>query len=170
MFLDAHRDLKGFRNGLAVRLNKNTPRDFLQKACEVHRVTAGIAFFNDDVVSHNLMGDGYSLEDARDYSICGCAEPIGTENNNGNTAYNSLLSVALLETTLYEGCRSTSSWQRIGLATPPANSRRSKMLRRHSQTSLIILLSIVCEEQMFVMKWLPKYALFHCFRLQLKVA
>jgi pyruvate-formate lyase len=121
LFLKAHRDLKGLRNGLAVRLNKNTPRDFLLKACEVHKITAGLAFYNDDVVIRDLIGDGYSIADARDYSIVGCAEPTGTGNNNGNTASNALLPVGVLETALYEGCRAASGWQRIGLATPPAS-------------------------------------------------
>lgn len=61
MFLDAHQNLNGLGAGIAVRLNKNTPRDFLLKTCEVPSVTAGIAFYNDDRVSRNLTADGYPL-------------------------------------------------------------------------------------------------------------
>lgn len=96
MFLDAHQDLNGLRDGMVVRLNKNTPRDFLPKACEVLRVTAGIAFYNDDVVSRDLMVDEYSL-----------------------------LPVAVHKTALYEGCRSASGWQHIGLATPPVSQLKT---------------------------------------------
>ncbi|WXG41100.1 MAG: pyruvate formate lyase family protein [Candidatus Freyarchaeum deiterrae] len=120
LFVEAHRNLKGLRNGLAIRISPKTPRDFLLKACEVHRITAGIAFHNDNVLIPSLMGDGYSLADARDYSIVGCTEPTGTGNNNGDTAGNAIFPVALLETALYEGRRAKGQ-KRLGLATPPAS-------------------------------------------------
>jgi len=92
LFLEAHQALKGCgRMGLAVRISPETSREFLTRACEVHRYCAGIAFYNDEVVMKGLMEDGYSLEDARDYSIVGCAEPTGTGNNNGYTATNGVL-------------------------------------------------------------------------------
>jgi len=125
LFLEAHRDLKGLRNGLAVRIDAKTPRDFLVKACAVHRVTPGIAFYNDDVVIRDLLGDGYSLEDARDYSIVGCVEPTGTGNNNGNTASNGLFPVTCLEMALNEGRRFTAGWERVGLPTPPASELKT---------------------------------------------
>jgi formate C-acetyltransferase len=121
LFLEAHTNLKGLRNGLAVRIDSKTPRDFLLKACEVHRVTAGVAFYNDDVVIRDLMGDGYSLADARDFSLVGCVETTGTGNNNGNTASNAIFPVAILETALYEGRRAATKWELIGLETPPAS-------------------------------------------------
>lgn len=121
LFLEGHRNLKGLRNGLAVRINPKTPRDFLLKASEVHRVTAGLAFYNDDVVIRDLIGDGYSPADARNYSIVGCVEPTGTGNNNGNTASNAIYPVAILETALYEGRRAATKWEQIGMATPPAS-------------------------------------------------
>src|SRR5208283_1517025 len=40
LMLDAHKHLKGLRNGLAVRISEKTPRDFLVKACETYRYTA----------------------------------------------------------------------------------------------------------------------------------
>jgi formate C-acetyltransferase len=49
--------------------------EFLLKAWDVHRFTAGIAFFNDDVIIRDMLADGYALEDAREYSIVGCVEP-----------------------------------------------------------------------------------------------
>lgn len=122
LFLEAHRNLKGLRNGLAVRLHKSTPRDFTIRACEVHRETAGIAFYNDDVVIRDLLEDGYSLEDARDYSIVGCVEPTGTGNNNGYTATNGISLAALLEQALHEGGRYIAGWRRTGVPTPPASS------------------------------------------------
>ena len=118
LFLEAHHRLKGLRNGLAVRISDKTPRSFLVKACETHRVTAGVSFYNDAVISKDLMGDGYPLEDARDYSIVGCVEPTGTGNNNGYTASNSIRLSAVMEMTLHQGRHFGCGWQQIGAKTP----------------------------------------------------
>jgi pyruvate formate-lyase/glycerol dehydratase family glycyl radical enzyme len=120
LFLEAHKNLKGLRNGLAVRTSPKTPREFILKALGGHRDTAGVAFYNDYVVIRDLMSDGYSLEDARNYSIVGCVEPTGTGNNNGYTSSNGIFPVTILEMALNEGGRSVTNWQRVGLATPPA--------------------------------------------------
>ncbi|MBN1663919.1 MAG: hypothetical protein JW943_09990 [Deltaproteobacteria bacterium] len=123
LFLEAHRALKGCgRMGLAVRISPNTPREFLTAACEVHRDCAGIAFYNDEVVMKGLMEDGYSLEDARDYSVVGCAEPTGTGNNNGYTATNGVLLAALLELILNEGKRYPVNWKQVGRTVYPIAS------------------------------------------------
>ncbi len=74
LMLESLARLKGLRYGLAVRISDKTPREFLVRASETHRRTAGVAFYNDAVCIRDLMVDGYSLEDARDYSIVGCVE------------------------------------------------------------------------------------------------
>ena len=122
LFLEAHENIKGLRNGLAVRISENTPRDFLKRAVETHRRTAGIAFFNDAVIIRDLNADGYSLEAARDYSIVGCVEPTGTGNNNGYTASNSIRLSAVLEMALHQGRQFGADWQQVGMETPPAET------------------------------------------------
>jgi pyruvate formate-lyase/glycerol dehydratase family glycyl radical enzyme len=120
LFLEAHKRLKGCgRIGLAVRISPKTPRGFLTKACEVHRECAGVAFHNDEVVIRGLLEDGYSLEDARNYSIVGCAEPTGTGNNNGYTASNGIVPAAILELVLNEGKRYAAGWKQV---KPPVAS------------------------------------------------
>lgn len=125
MFLDAHQRLKGMRHGLAVRISNKTPRAFLLKTAETHRRTAGVAFYNDEVIIRDLMGDGYSLEDARDYSIVGCVEPTGTGNNNGYTASNSIRLSAILEMALHQGRHLGCGWNQIGASTPEPESLQS---------------------------------------------
>jgi len=122
LFLEANQNLKGLRNGLAVRISSKTPHEFLVRACEGHRITAGVTFYNDEVVIENLIGDGYSQEDARDYSIVGCAEPTGSGNNNGYTGGNGLLPVTILEAALNEGRRWVAGWAPMGAPTGPASS------------------------------------------------
>jgi len=123
LFLEAHHALKGCgRLGLAVRIAPRTPRAFLLRACRVHRDCAGLAFYNDEVVIRGLLEDGYTLEDARDYSIVGCAEPTGTGNNNGYTATNGVLLAAVLESLLHEGRRYPVNWKPVGPSAVPLSS------------------------------------------------
>ena len=118
LMLDAHKHLKGLRNGLAVRISEKTPRDFLVKACETYRYTAGVAFYNDAVVIRDLLKDGYTLEDARDYSIVGCVEPTGTGNNSGYTAGSGVRLSVILDMALHEGCQFSYKWEQLGVKTP----------------------------------------------------
>lgn len=101
LMLEAFLRLKAIRNSLAVRISKDAPRDFLLKACEVHQKTAGLAFYNDEIVIRDLMTDGYALEDARDYGVVGCAELTSTGNNNGYTSGSSCLLPFALERAIH---------------------------------------------------------------------
>lgn len=126
LMLQAYYDLKGLRNSLAVRTYAGkTPRKFLLKACEVHRKTAGLSFYNDEVVIRGLMADGYALEDARDYGAIGCAELAGTGNSNGYASGSSCHFEHVLEMALHEGRRFSTGWEQIGVKTPPAGQFKS---------------------------------------------
>ncbi|MEM2362502.1 MAG: pyruvate formate lyase family protein [Candidatus Nezhaarchaeales archaeon] len=118
LFLEAFKRLRGCgRAGLAVRIAPNTPREFIRKAAETYRVTAGIAFYNDPVVIRGLVADGYQIEDARDYSIVGCVEPTGTGNNNGYTSGQAIRLPSIVELTLYGGRLSLLGWKQVGPKT-----------------------------------------------------
>jgi len=72
LFLDAEMDV-GLLEDIAVRVHKDTPYSFLMKACEVARLLAGkIKFVSDETAIRQLIEDGKSLEDARDYAVTGC--------------------------------------------------------------------------------------------------
>jgi pyruvate formate-lyase/glycerol dehydratase family glycyl radical enzyme len=120
LMIESYNRLKGLRNGLAVRISEKTPREFLVKACETHRNTAGLAFYNDAVAIRDLMKDGYALEDARDYAVVGCVELTSTGNNNGYTSGSVAHFVRALEMALNEGCALAAKWERIGVKTPNA--------------------------------------------------
>lgn len=123
LFLEAFRNLKGLRGGLAVRVSDNTPHDWVVKACEVHRYTSGISFFYDPVIIRDLVNyDGYSLEDARDWGNVGCTEVTGCGNNNGYTASAIMFHCALLEMALNEGKWSAVNWKQLGARTPPVST------------------------------------------------
>ncbi|MBN1663444.1 MAG: hypothetical protein JW943_07580 [Deltaproteobacteria bacterium] len=125
MMLESLRCLKGLRNGLAVRIAPETPRAFLLKVCEVHKRTAGIASYNDRVAIRDLMADGYALEDARDYSVIGCAELAGTGNSNGYCSGSSCNLERAIESALNEGRLFEAKWAQVGAKTPPASEMKT---------------------------------------------
>ncbi len=124
LFLEAHCNLRALANNLCIRVSPHTPREFLIKACSAYRNTSGHAFFNDEVIVEELVRDGFSLEDARDYSIVGCVEPTSTGNAFACTAGNDISLAAVLEMTLNQG-RMLFSGRRSGLSTPDPTRFRS---------------------------------------------
>lgn len=125
LFLEALESLGGMGNGLSVRISRLTPRDFLLRACAVNRRTAGVSFFNDEVIIRDLTADGYALEDARNYSIVGCVEPHGTGDSYSPTALNGFWMAGVLEMALNRGRRKVTGSRLIGVPTPDPRSFRS---------------------------------------------
>lgn len=125
MFIEALENVRGMGDGLAVRISNSTPREFLLRAIETNRFTAGAAFYNDDIVIRDLVEDGYSLEDARDYSIVGCVEITSTGNDNSYTAGNGIFLVGALEMALNRGRRLMTGFRRVGARTRDPRRFRS---------------------------------------------
>jgi len=60
---------------LSIRWYYGCPENFLSHALRVASYGTGMpAFFNDEVLTANMLQLGYSLEEARDYAIVGCTE------------------------------------------------------------------------------------------------
>jgi len=147
IMLEAYKNLKAIRNSIAVRISKNTPREFLLKACEAHRNTTGIALYNDDVVVRDLMADGYTLEDARDYGLIGCAELAGCGNSNGYASGSACNLPSAMEMALNEGKRYISGWQeQIGVKTPaPAEFKSFDDVKKAMADQLTHAINVMVE-------------------------
>jgi pyruvate-formate lyase len=65
----------------SFRISNQTSDEFIKEIIKLNRETGSPAFFNDETTIQMMMNDGYSLEDARDYCLVGCAEP----SDNGKT-------------------------------------------------------------------------------------
>ncbi|WP_193708405.1 glycyl radical protein [Alkalibaculum sporogenes] len=65
---------------MALRINKNTPKELWEAALETTKICGGVPTFeNDDVIIPALMKNGrMNLESARNYCLIGCVEPGGT--------------------------------------------------------------------------------------------
>ena len=64
----------------SIRIHKGTPKELWECAIAVTERVGGMPLFqNDDVIVPGLMNRlGFSLEDARDYSLIGCQEQVGS--------------------------------------------------------------------------------------------
>jgi pyruvate formate-lyase/glycerol dehydratase family glycyl radical enzyme len=122
MFLEAISNVKSLLNTLSIRISSKTPRDFLKRTLEAFKYTAGMAIHNDEVLVPQLHNTGYSLEDARDYSLVGCVEPTGTGNDFSYTAGNAVQISIILNMALNEGRTILSGNKTVGAKTPPASS------------------------------------------------
>ena len=77
LFMEVSRDLKLIDPKINLRIDSNTPRDLIRLGCELTRVGLGFPqYSNDEVVIPALVNAGYSLEDARDYTVAACWEFI----------------------------------------------------------------------------------------------
>ncbi|MFX1363821.1 MAG: pyruvate formate lyase family protein [Promethearchaeota archaeon] len=125
MFLEAIANVKSLLNTLSIRISSKTPHEFVKRSIEAFKFTGGMAIHNDDILVPQLNNTGYSLEDARDYSLVGCVEPAGTGNDFSYTAGNVVQISILLNMALNEGRNLFSGNKTVGAKTPPASTFKS---------------------------------------------
>ena len=72
---------------VAARIHKNSPSDYLKRIAEVYINGSPMpALFNDDVYVESLIKKyPTSVENARNYSIVGCVEPVASNDHFANT-------------------------------------------------------------------------------------
>ncbi len=120
--LEAESRMKLTQPAISVKVNRSTPRDFLLKACEVVRMGGGKpSFFNEEVAISQLLSDGVSLKDARNWAIVGCVEATSIGNTYGWTNAAMFNLGKCLELALNQGkCR--LSGKQLGPATKDPKS------------------------------------------------
>jgi len=76
VIMEVVRKLKMYQPTLSVRAHKNSSDEYMEKIIDVIRAGGGMpALHFDDAHVEMMRSKGYSLEDARDYSLMGCVEP-----------------------------------------------------------------------------------------------
>ena len=68
---------------ISLRVHKSSPDAIWECALETSRMVGGLPLFqNDEIIIPGIMKElGFSLEDARDYSLIGCQEIVGSGND-----------------------------------------------------------------------------------------
>ncbi len=103
LILDAYTHLQTVQPTFSVRLNKDSPEDFIRKTGEAIKSGASLALFNDEVMIKGLMNRGYTLEDARHYAPIGCVEPQHPHKSFGSTNANQLNIVKCIQLVISNG-------------------------------------------------------------------
>ena len=88
-----------------ARINKITPDEFLERALLANKdIGGGIpAFMNDERIIPNLIQDGITLEDARDYACFGCVQTYISTGSGQYDVSCHLNSCKIFELVLYNG-------------------------------------------------------------------
>lgn len=75
--LKAAKELKLIDPKINLRINKDTPLEVYELGTELTKEGLGFPqYSNDDIIIPGLVELGYSLEDARNYAVAACWEPI----------------------------------------------------------------------------------------------
>jgi pyruvate formate-lyase/glycerol dehydratase family glycyl radical enzyme len=103
------------------------PKDYLKRLCEVNVVTKATPCFHNDIENIRILsrqncpdgnGSGYSIEDARDYSIVGCVEPVKGGKTFGHTGAILFNLTSALEMALFQGKHRHTEQEQFGPQTP----------------------------------------------------
>ncbi len=103
VFMEAIGNIGSMTNSFSIRMGSHSSREYLEKVARVFARTSGPAVFNDDVIVPAQVRCGYSLEDARNYSVIGCVEPAGDGDTFGCTSGNDVSLAGVLEMVLTDG-------------------------------------------------------------------
>jgi len=110
------------------------PKEYLKRLCEVNIVTKATPCFHNDIENIRTLtrqdcsegnGSGYSIEDARDYSIVGCVEPVKGGKTFGHTGAIMLNLTSALEMTLFQGKHRHTEQEQFGPVTPAPSEMAS---------------------------------------------
>jgi formate C-acetyltransferase len=95
----------------------NSP-DYLRRLCEVNINTGATPCFHNDVAAIEMMvGQGLTLEHARDYAAVGCVEPISGGRSYGHSASTYINLTSVLEMALFGGKHRLTEDEQIGPPT-----------------------------------------------------
>ena len=100
------------------------PPEYLERLCQVNMNTWATPCFHNDVAVIQTLQETYkaqkiSLEDARDYGVVGCVEPISAGRTYGHTGAIFIILTAALEMALFGGKHRLTGDEQIGPRTTP---------------------------------------------------
>jgi formate C-acetyltransferase len=94
------------------------PKVYLDRLCEVNVTTKATPCFHNDVeASKALLAQGYSQEDAHNYAIVGCVEPVCGGKTFGHTGAVMLNLTSALELSLFQGKHRRTEEEQFGPQT-----------------------------------------------------
>jgi len=102
------------------------PPEYLRRLCEVNVKTGATpCFHNDPSAIEALVGQGVTLEHARDYSSVGCVEPVSSGRTYGHTGAILMNLASALEMALFQGKHRLTEDEQFGPLTPAPETMHS---------------------------------------------
>jgi pyruvate formate-lyase/glycerol dehydratase family glycyl radical enzyme len=125
LFLEVMDELRMRQPNYHARVHKNAPKEYLDRVFEVLSNGGNSpALYNDDVIVKTMIKNGYSPEDARNYTAVGCVEPVSQGKSLSSTDAALFNLPGMLELALNEGKR-FGSLIRTGQQTKPVAEMQS---------------------------------------------
>jgi pyruvate formate-lyase/glycerol dehydratase family glycyl radical enzyme len=125
IFLEVMDELRMRQPNYHARVHGNAPEAYLDKIFDLlSRGSNTPALYNDDVIVPTMVRNGYTTEDARDYTAVGCVEPVCQGKSFASTDAALFNLPIMLELALNEGRRFGSIF-RPGRKTMPVAEMRS---------------------------------------------
>jgi pyruvate formate-lyase/glycerol dehydratase family glycyl radical enzyme len=147
IFLDVMNGLRMREPNYHGRMHAGSPEAYVERIvdnlCEGSNTPA---LYNDDEIIASMLNDGFSLEDARDYSGCGCVEPIAPGKSFASTNAAMVNFPIILELALNRGRRFNSPI-RSGAATMAASRMKTMAdLKQAFETQLRFIISRLMDD------------------------
>lgn len=102
MFLEIIEELQLRQPNFHARISGNSPTKYLDKIFKTLSSGHGSpALYNDDIIPHTMKINGYSSEDAENYTPVGCVEPTVPGKSFASTDAALFNIVSVLENTIY---------------------------------------------------------------------
>lgn len=118
IFLEIADELRMRQPNFHARIHPGAPQAYLDRInTNLCGGANSPALYNDEVIVPALQGIGYTLEDARDYAVCGCVEPVVPGKTFGSTDAALFNLPVVLELALNRG-RRFGARRRTGARTP----------------------------------------------------
>jgi formate C-acetyltransferase len=107
-----------------ARVHREAPKGYLDRVFAVLSGGSNTpALYNDDVIVETMVRNGYTLEDARNYTAVGCVEPVSQGKSLSSTDAALFNVPIMLELALNEGRRFGSRF-RTGAKTLPVDKMK----------------------------------------------
>lgn len=103
LLLESAKDCQTPHPTLTVRVNKDTPEEFMHAALDVVREGIGMpAFISEDNYINFVVNEGVPIEDAREFAIAGCLD-VQLPGNSRNNAFGMFIVPMVVELAMNNG-------------------------------------------------------------------
>ncbi len=109
--LEAYNDIRTVQPNVSLRINRDTPEDFFERAVTCVKDGMLAHFINDELVIPMLETAGHEPGDARNYALVGCMEPNAQGKTFGSTFAVQFNGIKCLEFALSDGIDNIFGYQ-----------------------------------------------------------